>query len=371
MAISADVLATALQELQPEYSELFTKWHPLIEKIVKGGNFDMSTLEGPYREFVVTTGGPGKPQQIYNGDDLLTFPRRQNSYRGNTYAPRFIYGYNVPAKDLAEANGKMDFVKILKKYPEMAMADFLERIAAQLGRGASSVASPSADLEGVAGFLTLNGDQSYFPQSAGTARTGAFEFSATQNDTVFGLAKEDAASGLTGWKHQYAHITSFGLNGKRQLRKVYHAASRQGASLSGGVDLMLSDEESWLNYVDELDTQVEVPAVTEDKTPKAVREGISFMGATWYIDDAIDISDTAAFTTAAARQGVIYGLNTDCWHAYSVGHDASMETKGLFATRPPIRLPNQEVWRFETVLSMGMYCDQLRSNFVATGGATV
>ena len=34
MAISADVLASALQDLAPGYSETFMKWHPVFEKIV-------------------------------------------------------------------------------------------------------------------------------------------------------------------------------------------------------------------------------------------------------------------------------------------------------------------------------------------------
>ena len=32
MAISPDVLATALNELMPSYSEMFVKFHPLMEK---------------------------------------------------------------------------------------------------------------------------------------------------------------------------------------------------------------------------------------------------------------------------------------------------------------------------------------------------
>ena len=46
MAISPDVLATALNELMPAYSELFVKWHPLLEKVLVGGNMDRASLKG-------------------------------------------------------------------------------------------------------------------------------------------------------------------------------------------------------------------------------------------------------------------------------------------------------------------------------------
>ena len=51
MAINPDVLKTALDELMPSYSELFVKWHPLLDKVVSGGNMDKATLKGPRRDF--------------------------------------------------------------------------------------------------------------------------------------------------------------------------------------------------------------------------------------------------------------------------------------------------------------------------------
>ena len=49
MAISPDVLATALNELMPSYSELFVKFHPLMEKVMQNGNLDRAALKGPKR----------------------------------------------------------------------------------------------------------------------------------------------------------------------------------------------------------------------------------------------------------------------------------------------------------------------------------
>ena len=47
-----------------------------------------------------------------------------------------------------------------------------------------------------------------------------------------------------------------------------------------------------------------------------------------------------------------------------------METKGDFSVRGPFRIPEQDLFRYEYVLNMGMYCDQIRANGVVTGGAT-
>ena len=134
----------------------------------------------------------------------------------------------------------------------------------------------------------------------------------------------------------------------------------------GPVDLLLGDEASYLNYIDDLDDQVRVMKIDGDKAPGQLRQGIPFLEADFFLEDSIDL---AQFTGAAA-DGVIYMLKTDSWHLYTLGHDSGMETKGDFAVRGPIRIPEQDMWRYEYVLNMGMYCDQLRCNGAVTGGAT-
>ena len=77
MAISPDVLATALQELMPAYSELFVSWHPVLEKLVSKGNLTRETLKGPWREFVVVTDGPGDVTLIQTGSEVIAGGRHQ------------------------------------------------------------------------------------------------------------------------------------------------------------------------------------------------------------------------------------------------------------------------------------------------------
>jgi hypothetical protein len=357
MAISPDVLATALNELMPSYSEMFVKFHPLMEKILLNGNMSRDALKGPKREFAVVTDGPGTVTQVQTGSEVIAGGRSQNAHRGNVVAPRLIYAFDVPGKDLAEANGEMDLARILQHYPELALSDFHERISNQLGTGNGNQ---------VGGFATLNGNATFNPD--GTARDGFLQMDAAANKTVHGLNCAGHASPIAGWNNQYEDITSFAVNGRSQMRKAYFAASRQGKT-AGPVDLMIGDESSYLNYIDDLDDQVRVVKVEGDKAPPLIRQGVKFLDADFYLDDSIDITH-GNFTGTPGADGIIYGLKTATWHMFTLGHDASRETKGDFALRGPFRIPDQDIFRYELVLMMGMHTTQLRSNFVVTGAGT-
>jgi len=368
MPISPDVLATALDELMPAYSELFVKWHPLLDKILMGGNMDRASLKGPRREFAVVTGGPGTVTHVNTGSEIIAGGRSQNAHRGQVVAPRLIYAFDVPGKDLAEANGEMDLARILQHYPELALADFHERIAKQLGTGTGT---------GVGSFCTFNGNVRFSPD--GTARDGLFSLKSTasQQAIVHNLASQAAAADpISGWFNQYQDITSFAVDGRAQMRKAYFAASREGKTL-GDVDLMIGDEQSYLNYIEDLDDQVRVTKVEGDKAPGQVRQGVKFLNADFFLDDAIDITDTAytalgagTDSSTAGADGVIYGFKTPTWYSFTLGHDASKETKGDFAVRGPFRIPDQDLYRYEIVLMMGIHTTQRRANLVITGAAT-
>jgi hypothetical protein len=363
MAISPDVLATALNELMPSYSEMFVKFHPLMEKVMLNGNLERGALKGPKREFAVVTNGPGNVTQVTTGSEVIAGGRSQNAHRGNVVAPRLIYAFDVPGKDLAEANGSQDLARILQHYPELALSDFHERISNQLGTGNGN---------GVDGFATLNGNTQFTPD--GTARDGFLQQASTAQQvlnakTVHGLAQ----ASITGWANQYEDISSFAVNGRSQMRKAYFAASRQGKTM-GPVDLMIGDEASYLNYIDDLDDQVRVVKVEGDKAPPLVRQGVKFLEADFYLDDSIDTDATNSAGTnlfsTAAQDGIIYGLKTPTWHLFTLGHDSARETKGDFALRGPFRIPDQDIFRYELVLMMGLHTTQLRSNFVVTGAGT-
>lgn len=360
MAISPDVLATALQEQRPGYIETFLSWHPLIEKIVLAGGIGRTTSGGPWTEFVVLTGGPGGVTTINFGSELITRGRSQNAKRGSEYAARMIYSFAVPAKDLAQANGKMDLAKILEKYPEQALADFHQRLCDQLAHGAGLQ---------VGGFLTFNGQRTY--ETEGTARTGVFEFAApaSQSNTVHGLTQTTTP----GWYNQYKDISSFATHGRRRLREAKQLAERQGKEVMGRIDLVFCDEGTYNNYIDDLDEKVRIisgnTGKVGDMSPQKIREGIAFLGSestVMYLEDSIDVTEF----TGVAADGVAYGINSKTWEMVSYGHDASKETKGYFDTIGPMRHPDQDAWLYDMVLHSAMFCKSRRHNFAVTGGAS-
>ena len=361
MAFSPDVLVIALQELIPGYSETFTKWHPAFDAIVKKGQ--KVTAKGPFREFALVPSGPGQITPILTGNEVIAGGRTMNSVRANTYAATMIYAYDVPGQDLREANGEMDLVQLIKRYPERAIMDFHERIAQQLVAGNGA---------GAGSFPTFNGNVTYDPKGLG-ARRGAFEYAnaAAQTDTVFGVAKNS----ITGWHNQYRDIASFAAEGRKQMRAAYYDASQEMANAEGDVDLLFGDRGSFDNYLEDLDDQVQIitPSTEAgDRAPSKLRQGAKFLGATFYSDQYIDVTSAAISqrggVASPAANGLIYGIHSSTWHLYTMGHDSMMETKGDFAQRGPIRHPTQDMWRYEFVLSMGMYCDNLRCNFAVTGG---
>tara|TARA_Y100000401_G_scaffold27519_1_gene19763 strand:+ start:703 stop:1779 length:1077 start_codon:yes stop_codon:yes gene_type:complete len=355
MAISPEVLNDALQDLAPTYSNLFERFSPVLQKIVDKGNIERNRVRGPFKEFRVVTDGPGDVTQIVDGGEVLASTRKDITAKGSTYGARMIYSFLVPDKDMAEATGPADVEHIIKQYPEAGLMDFHQRIAKQLMNGNGT---------NVGGFLTFNGDTTYASQD-GTNRAGAFEFQteASQTDQVFGLTKNT----VSGWFNGYRDISSMASDGISKLRQAYFGASRRG-KMSGPVDLLLADELSYTNYIDLLDDRIIVEdAVKGEGGAEDLKQGIKFLAATMFLEEFLEPTDTAVFG-AAAQDGVIYGLKTSTWHAYTLGSDAKMETTGDFAIRGPLRRPDMDAHQFEYVLYMGMYCDMLSANFAVTGG---
>ena len=357
MGISVDVVASTLQDLLPGYSDTFTKWHPLLDKIVTAGNLTKKTLEGPYREFTVVTGGPGQVTQIKTGNEVINGGRKQLAVRGNEYAPRMIYAYDVPRKDMAEANGKQDLAKIIKTYPERALHEMHEFLAQQLSMGDGA--------NNMGGFFSLNGNRTYNPTGS-TSRNGVLEFSATATaNSVHGLA----GSTTTGWQNQFGSATSFSVDGIKTLREVFFKCQRQGRTADSGLDMMFCDEASFLNYMETLDEHVRTGSVESTDGKNYGRQSIKFVNADLFLEDSIDISDAVSFPAGQGADGVVYLINSGTFEAFTLGHNASMEGKGFFDQGSPLRIPDLDAYRFELILHLGIHTTQRRANGVVTGTA--
>lgn len=370
MGYSADILASTLQELLPGYVDTFTKFHPLWDRIAANGKFNQRKLKGPWVEFTVLTGGPGYAVTDRTGSTTLAGGRRENAKRGIAYPTHLIYHFNVPNKDLKEAQTEYDFVGLVEDYGDPALSDLAERMSRQVARGASS-AGTDPEGGGVDGFFTLNGDQTYAPQDAGSTEQGLFQYAAVgaQTNTVHSLPMSGAGSNpTTGWYHQFGQISSFSSEGRKVLRTTRDKAGQEGSGLTGGMDLLISDDASYQNYLDDLDDQVQVAVVEGDKGKHKVREGVAFGQAVWFPDPAIDITDTTAFSTATAQSGVIYGLTTDDFEMIMLG-DKGVNGKDFFEMEEPIRLESKPMVHYRLSCYANIFCRQLRRQMVVVGGA--
>ena len=350
MPTNADVLNFATQKLVPKWTEQFYPHHPVLDKIVLKGNIERGTQGGPYLEFPVVTNGPGQVTRIETGSEVYSSVRRTIGARGQIYCPRMVYSFIIPGKDLAEASGETAVARLLKVYPEAAIMEFHEMIVNQLVNGNGSS-------DNVQGFVTLNGDTSY-DTGSGLTENGILQFAATGTNTVFNLA----TGTVTDWMNQYQNVSSFETNGRSQMRRVYWDASLQGKQ-GGPVDIMLGDIVSFNNYYDDLDDQVRYQIKHEGEKGRAVRQGLMFQEAEFFVEPALDYNAS----TFTSRSGVVYFLKSDTWHLYTQGEDSGMETKGDFAFRGPVKVPGQDAWEWEIVLAMQMYCDRLNANGCVDG----
>ena len=357
MPTNADVLNFATQKLIPKWTEQFYQHHPILDKVLLKGNIEKGTQGGPYLEFPVVTNGPGKVTRIETGSEVYSSTRRTVGTRGQIYCPRMVYSFIIPGKDLAEASGETAIARLIKVYPEAALMEFHEYIVSQIVNGNGST-------NNVEGMLTLNGDTTFNPQ--GTAVNGIMDFAApgSQTDVVLGITK----SSTTGWYNQYQTVSSFATDGRKQMRRVYWDGSMQGKQ-GGPVDLMIGDIASYNNYYDDLDDQVRYATSFKGETGKAVRQGLMFQDAEFYVEPDLDTTLSQFSTSAVSSKGCVYFLKSDSWHIYTQGEDTGMETKGDFAFRGPVKVPGQDAWEWEIVLSMQLYCDRLNANGVVAGTA--
>lgn len=381
MAQNADVLASALQDLESDWTETFMKSVPLFNYMlgpVEGegakGKMQAMKLKGPYKEFGIVTNGPGTMINAPTGDEFLAGIRRNVAHRGDQYTARSVYYYNVDGWTLQEAGGEQDYLKIIDDYPKLAFMDAKSIVARQIARGASSAAvDPVAN--GAAGITTLNGLQTYNP--LGTARQGVFQFVApsSQTNTVFGQVLQAGTGGLTGWYHQHSHISSFAAEGMKKYRALVRLCNAQGSKLEGGgVDLVVSDPQTWNNMLEHHDNAVTMIDKTGYPLAKFLnRDGFKIGSVDWYADDDIDITDTTSFDGSAgglnARQGVAYVLSTSWWEmVYQAQHPDMMGT-GFFDMAHKIPLQDQVHWQFRILSNFNFFCRSLRNQGDLTGGA--
>lgn len=355
MGFGHDVIRSSLYKLAPNFKTTFDNWNPVFKHILE--KIPSKKLGLRYYAFTLVPEGPGRFNKIQNGDERIRGGRRQSAVQARVFCATLIYAWDLPYQDLRDLSSEEDVVGLIKKYPRTALSEMHQLLSRQLVTG---------DVEDIDTFPTFNGDATYNPRGV-EASKGFFEFAAatSQNDSVLGVVKNS----IVGWHNQYGHISSFAADGRKVMRTTYNEASDQMAEDEGPVDLILMDPFSYENYQTDMERFIVLQnkSTSEgDPAQKELRRGIDFLGAKVYRERNIDLT---AFDTAAAQDGVMYGLHTSTWQMLHQGVDAERETDGNFALRNIGRAHDQEAERYEYVLSRGLYTDNLRCNFAVTGGA--
>jgi hypothetical protein len=348
------ILQATLESLAPRFTTLAFPFSPLIDKILENkGVSHVDAEAAPYHTFRVLTQGPGRAHHLPSGGEIYASGLRKTPAKGSVYGTRIIYTYEIPGSDMAKGGSPKGAEKLVEQYPELAYADFRQILGKQLMMGDQGK-----------GFLSLLPGTTYSPE--GTPYNAVFQNAAraAQNQTVFGLAKEGATPGTTGWYHGYGAITSMVNNGERIFQQVHGEASTALAGMPGVVDLMFADATSYYNYLMHRRTAVFTTGKPEGMSGfEDGREGVDVLGGKMYKEPHIDAADAAI----VALGGVIYGLKSKTWEL-RVWDEGQSGKKAFFHARPLQKMQNKDAWIQEIVFHGQLYSTALPCNFVVVGG---
>lgn len=375
MTTSVDIINSTVPGLRNTFEDAFSTYNPFVKALLTKMVKEPTT--GPYIEFNILTGGPGRVTNLYGGAELLYTGKANIVEKGNEYPMRWDYSFGITGKDIDEIEDAKDNVVKKGKIADLLQANHLAGItdvasgfAQQFFMGNFSAGTNTRD-NGSKGMVSLNGNTGvgYYSQSSGTARTGILEFAApaSQTGTVHNIPSKGAASGaVDGWYNQYSVVTGSG-DRRSVLRSTKSLCDRQGADRGASIDFMFSDPESRAAYVSDLTEHTMYGTVESGKDPVTVkaREGLVFGGdkrCLWFDDDHIDITDSTCFPGAAA-EGVTYMLSSEDWRLFSTTREK------MFTWRKMVKNPFQDGYIQEMLFHFNMYCISRRTQAVVVGTA--
>lgn len=370
-----DLLYTVSKKLLPDLNVAFGRAHPAVDKIKNSAQKVPFTTNRTY--FDIATGSPATSIHVQTGSETISSTRKQVARQGYIDPSRCIWTWNVPNQELSRCGSADDIIKLFNKYPKLASIGAGEEVARQFIRGASSAAS-DPDGTGTKGLCTLNADQNFVPTTTSyrgvlgyTGRTAAPDSGAGQTGTVFGIPQENAATDpATGWYHQYGSIGSMSTDGRRIINTTLQRTRYQGQTEDAVIDLMMADESTFQNMVEDMESLVWLADEIGSPSEAAqTREGIRYGKIPLYQEPEIDLSDTTAYTTAAALTGILIGLASGTWNLGFAGGNSQMATGGNFELMKPILLQDRDAWQYRMVADLNFFCDDLRRNMIVTGGA--
>jgi len=372
MGFNPLVLAATMDEMSSELTELWQTATPSIDHMLKSPK---KALTGIEYTFPVMTKGPASADTFYNGSDFISASNSASMVKGRDTSTRIMVHFSVFNKDIDEAsNNKEGYKELFRHMPEQAMIQIAQEMNKQLvsgvyGSGDASVAGNGFD---IAGLLTLNGNASYAPRDRGVTRAGFFHAQApsAQTAVVHELASSGAVSGATpGWHNQYLHIDNLDIEGTTPIVGLQQVLSRQGSTQARQDHTALTDPGSYLALMQVNESRVRftnVDAGERSDKHSSIRSGVQLAGIpgiVWHSEADIDLSLNVF--SATQRQGLAYLLDKSwCLRYRSPAALAGAErgsVKGIWEVRKPVRLNQQDGYRFEMVFH-GQFCSENRRN---------
>ena len=298
MPISTEITNTTFANLRGPLQDMYKRSSPLWMAL--DAKAKMPAEGGSLIERSFAGAAPAFGVGLFVGDEVLDLTRRQEIRRFQVEPHRIAAAINIPKKELLYNTGKLAVMKLIEEYPKQVVQSATSDLNSYLVQGVSrGLLFQTAEL---AGFLTLNGQNS---TGRGTGIANGlldFQTPALQTDTVQSVVKSNTYFHF----NQYQDITAWNTNGMFRLRQVYRACAHYSDSNSGP-DVVIMDDETYGNFEQSKLAAVEIRLV-EDKTEKSAMLAQSLGLAKVYSD--IDI-DLATNFTGVALDGVTYMLNTD------------------------------------------------------------
>jgi len=360
-----DILAQTTRELLPVMVDNYSQHYPAMEMFFQGDGMEWRKAGGPTVEFSIWRDGPGKSTHIATGSESYGGTRRQIAETGTVHAARVVYSFDIPRKDLAEAQSdKTAAGKFLKRYHESAVSHMLRMMETQFLVGNQLTTTDGA---GFGALVTLNGDVTGLPVTGMTQGLLEFAAAASQTRTASGIVKQGGASGVTEWYNQFptdGNVTSWGLHGYKRTKNAYYKAR---ARAMDSKFRLLSDLGSFENYEEELLGKKRYGKVGDGEAGAEALKGLAFADAgTWY--PCLLLDDTDAQFTTLGSQGICYGLSEKHWKGFTLAapEDGTKEEHG-FCLPDMTKVPRQDVFEQEIIIHLGLYMDRANAQFALAG----
>lgn len=353
MPVSNEVLNTTFGQWADRSIMSFQTATPFWQKLQEKAQVTKN-LSGTYIERPFSGGPPGTAIALPGGSETFSTTRLSNTKKLQLETGRFGGAISIPGKDIDMNDGPEGALNLVKRYPMAYLQAVAQDIESRFLVGSPQANHSVFSATDLLYWVTLNGNLS---TGLGTGNAnGILDYiaPASQTDSVFGLAKDDAYEHV----NQYADATNWATNGMLKLRSVYRQCAARGNGQ--GPDLIYPDFDTF-DKIDEFKlAQVRVKT-TEEKTETT---NLLFLelGPRAQVAYSLYLDRAHANFGGNASDGIVYLLDTDYWELLW----RRMPAVGKFEDKTA----DQDVMIAKFLMDGNAICNKLAAQGVVTGTGT-